>query len=198
MEFVAESIGLKFDRWYFFFPFVVKDTNVVFRRFSWGWRHKNFGSWAARQKETTYVIFVGFGYYFLVGSLLRLQNCWPLTPFASTYYFWVNRPPWSRLSVINKSNGFGVPFFFLVGTRHVFVFVRSRCDYYGNLLLKRRLQDEVYILIRMTNIFVSVSLHRFMLWILTSCGPTVRSPYVFLIKKYIWWLQSSFIILIIL
>lgn len=75
--------------------------------------------------------------------------------------------------MINKSNGFGVPFF-LVGTRHVFVFVRSRCDYYGNLLLKRRLQDEVYILIRMTNIFVSVSLH-----------PTVRSPYVFLIKKYI-------------
>lgn len=67
---------------------------------------------AARQKETTYVIFVGFGYYFLVGSFLRLQNCWPLTPFASTYYFWANRPPRSGQSVINKSNGWLV--FFLV------------------------------------------------------------------------------------
>lgn len=96
---------------------------------------------AARQKETTYVIFVGFGYYFLVGSFLRLQNCWPLTPFASTYYFWANRPPRSRQSVINKSNGWLV-FFFSFGTRRVFVFVRLRCDYYGNLLLKRRLLDE--------------------------------------------------------
>lgn len=33
-------------------------------------------------------------------------------------------------------------FFSILRTLCVFVFVRSRCDYYGNLLLKRRLPDD--------------------------------------------------------